>query len=51
VASPEFTKLLADNYIGEWNVDGDAARAQVETSREEFAALTEELGIDLRGTS
>lgn len=51
VQSPEFTKLLADNYIGAWNVDGDAARTQVSESLEEFTALTEELGIDLNGES
>lgn len=49
VATPDYTNLLKDNYIGSWNVDGDAVRDQLAESLDGFRTMTEELGIDLTG--
>lgn len=51
VASPEYGTLLEDNYIGRWEVDGDAVGKQLKDSRDGFKAMTERLGIDLSGQS
>ncbi|MQA09502.1 MAG: tripartite tricarboxylate transporter substrate binding protein [Pseudonocardiaceae bacterium] len=51
VASPEYQKMLKDNYIGAWNADGAKVGERLRTSREKFKSMTQRLGINLSGQS
>ncbi|MFG2007426.1 Bug family tripartite tricarboxylate transporter substrate binding protein [Spirillospora sp. NPDC048911] len=50
VASPEYTQLLKQNYIGRWDVNGDQVSQQLTKSRDNFTNLTRTLGINLSGS-
>ncbi|KAB2340421.1 Bug family tripartite tricarboxylate transporter substrate binding protein [Actinomadura rudentiformis] len=47
VASGEYGQVLKQSYIGRWEVDGTEVARQLTKSRDDFAAMTKTLGIDL----
>ncbi|GAA4064193.1 tripartite tricarboxylate transporter substrate binding protein [Actinomadura miaoliensis] len=49
VASPEYGQVLQRNHIGRWDAGGDEVGRQLTKSRDDFAAMTKTLGIDLTG--
>lgn len=48
---PEYQKILENNYIREWNAEPDEVGAELRESRERFAGMAKEHGIDLSGDS
>lgn len=51
VASEDFGEVLEQNHIEPWEADGEQVRTQLEDSRERYASMADDLGLELSSES